>query len=61
MDLQKGKGSLILEDGFVFEGTMFGHMKSVSGEVVFNTGMVGYPETLTDPSYCGQNHPQLVH
>ena len=32
----------------------FGYEKSVSGELVFNTGMVGYPESLTDPSYCGQ-------
>jgi len=47
-------GKLILEDGSVFEGFSFGFEKLVSGEVVFNTGMVGYPETLTDPSYCGQ-------
>ncbi len=54
MDLQKVKGYLILEDGSIFEGTVFGHPKSISGEVVFNTGMVGCPEALTDPSYCGQ-------
>lgn len=45
---------LILEDGTVYPGNPFGAMKTVSGEVVFNTGMVGYPETLTDPSYKGQ-------
>ncbi len=45
---------LILEDGSVFYGTSFGSKKKVSGEVVFNTGMVGYPESLTDPSYRGQ-------
>ncbi len=45
---------LVLEDGTVFSGKHFGYEKSVAGEVVFNTGMVGYPETLTDPSYKGQ-------
>src|SRR3989338_9169973 len=45
---------LILENGMVFEGISFGAGRSVSGEVVFNTGMVGYPESLTDPSYKGQ-------
>ena len=45
---------LILEDGNIFEGNSFGYHKSIAGEVVFNTGMVGYPETLTDPSYKGQ-------
>lgn len=45
---------LILEDGTEFEGFSFGAEKSVSGEVVFNTAMLGYPETLTDPSYRGQ-------
>jgi len=48
------KAKLILEDGSVFEGIFFGAEKSVAGEVVFNTGMVGYPEALTDPSYHGQ-------
>ena len=47
-------GQLLLEDGTVFEGTVFGFPKAIAGEVVFNTGMVGYPETLTDPSYRGQ-------
>ncbi len=45
---------LILEDGKEFNGYSFGHEKSVSGEVVFNTAMTGYPESLTDPSYKGQ-------
>lgn len=45
---------LILKDGHIFEGKLFGAKKSTAGEVVFNTGMVGYPETLTDPSYKGQ-------
>lgn len=49
-----GKGILLLEDGTFFEGEIKGAKKSVSGEVVFNTGMVGYPESLTDPSYFGQ-------
>ena len=48
------KGTLILEDGTRFEGTSFGYEGPVSGEVVFSTGMVGYPESLTDPSYTGQ-------
>lgn len=48
------KIKLVLEDGTVFEGTSFGAAHSVAGEVVFNTGMMGYPETLTDPSYSGQ-------
>ncbi len=45
---------LILEDGTEFAGKSFGYSKSVSGEVVFNTAMAGYPESLTDPSYKGQ-------
>ncbi|MBQ7888095.1 MAG: glutamine-hydrolyzing carbamoyl-phosphate synthase small subunit [Clostridia bacterium] len=45
---------LILEDGSRFEGTLFGHKKAVSGEVVFTTGMCGYQHTLTDPAYRGQ-------
>jgi len=50
----KREVKLVLEDGIVFTGTGFGHDVPVSGEVVFTTGMVGYPETLTDPSYRGQ-------
>ncbi len=45
---------LILEDGTSFEGKSFGYEASTSGEVVFNTAMTGYPESLTDPSYEGQ-------
>ena len=48
------KAKLVLENGIEFEGFSFGAEHSVSGEVVFNTGMVGYPETLTDTSYKGQ-------
>lgn len=48
------EAKLVLEDGSVFEGFSFGSKKVVNGEVVFNTGMVGYPESLTDPSYRGQ-------
>lgn len=44
----------MLEDGTIFEGTGFGYPTEIKGEVVFNTGMVGYTETLTDPSYRGQ-------
>ena len=51
---KKTKARLELEDGSVFHGYSFGARRSVAGEVVFNTGMVGYPETLTDPSYHGQ-------
>ena len=45
---------LILEDGTEFSGKSFGYEGNTNGEVVFNTGMVGYPETMTDPSYRGQ-------
>ena len=45
---------LILEDGSTFQGYSFGAKRVVTGEVVFNTGMGGYPESLTDPSYRGQ-------
>lgn len=48
------KASLVLRDGKVFDGFLFGRAAPVSGEVVFNTGMVGYPEAITDPSYYGQ-------
>lgn len=46
--------TLTLEDGRVFEGFSFGHAGPTAGEVVFSTGMVGYPEALTDPSFYGQ-------
>lgn len=45
---------LILENGMVFEGNAFGYLKDSVGEVVFTTGMTGYQEVLTDPSYYGQ-------
>uniref|UniRef100_A0A7N6AC71 carbamoyl-phosphate synthase (ammonia) n=1 Tax=Anabas testudineus TaxID=64144 RepID=A0A7N6AC71_ANATE len=45
---------LVLEDGTRMKGFSFGHDASVAGELVFNTGLVGYPEALTDPSYRGQ-------
>nr|AAD09129.1 PyrABCN [Aspergillus nidulans] len=46
--------ALELEDGTVYQGYNFGAEKSVAGELVFQTGMVGYPESITDPSYRGQ-------
>lgn len=48
------KAKLILENGMVFEGKAFGYLKESVGEVVFTTGMTGYQEVLTDPSYYGQ-------
>ena len=48
------RATLILEDGTRFEGKSFGYEASTAGEVVFNTAMTGYPESLTDPSYEGQ-------
>ena len=47
-------GKLVLSDGTEFRGISFGAEHSIAGEVVFNTGMVGYPEAMTDPSYKGQ-------
>jgi carbamoyl-phosphate synthase small subunit len=46
--------TLLLEDGTAFEGDSFGYEGPTAGEVVFSTGMVGYPEMLTDPSFSGQ-------
>lgn len=46
--------TLVLQDGTKFKGKSFGYEKPVAGEVVFNTAMMGYPESLTDPSYAGQ-------
>ena len=46
--------TLVLSDGTKFHGKSFGYEKPVAGEVVFNTAMMGYPESLTDPSYAGQ-------
>ena len=48
------KGKLVLKDGSVFEGTLYRGKRNAVGEVVFTTGMSGYQETLTDPSFCGQ-------
>jgi carbamoyl-phosphate synthase small subunit len=48
------KVNLKLRNGNVFKGNLFGFPKSVAGEVVFNTAMTGYPESITDPSYKGQ-------
>ena len=54
---------LVLADGTVLEGEAFGHRGDAMGEVVFNTGMTGYQEVLTDPSYSGQlvtfTYPEL--
>ena len=51
---QKKKALLVLEDGSVFEGNVFAGEGETMGEVVFNTGMTGYQEVITDPSYKGQ-------
>ena len=48
------KRYLILEDGTIFQGWAFGADREAVGELVFTTNLVGYVETLTDPSYCGQ-------
>lgn len=54
---------LVLADGSVYQGWSFGAAGTVMGEVVFNTGMTGYQEVMTDPSYCGQivtfTYPEL--
>ncbi len=52
--MKHAKAELVLEDGSRFPCTSFGYPKSIAGEVVFNTGMTGYPESFTDPSYAGQ-------
>lgn len=54
MERKPPAAQLVLEDGTTTAGRLFGMPKSVAGEIVFNTGMVGYPEALTDPSYSGQ-------
>ena len=54
LNSSKKKAFLVLEDGTLFTGIGFGAAMKTSGEVVFSTGMVGYPEALTDPSYKGQ-------
>ena len=54
---------LVLEDGSIYRGWSFGAVGTTMGEVVFNTGMTGYQEVMTDPSYCGQivtfTYPEL--
>ena len=52
--MQQRNVTLLLDDGSRFQGRSFGYEKPVAGEVVFNTAMTGYPESLTDPSYAGQ-------
>lgn len=52
--MNEEKAYLVLEDGTWFEGYSFGAKKSKLGEIVFNTGMTGYQEILSDPSYCEQ-------
>ncbi|MFZ2150033.1 MAG: glutamine-hydrolyzing carbamoyl-phosphate synthase small subunit [Minisyncoccia bacterium] len=52
--MKSNNPKLIFKDGTIFEGKSFGAPQSVAGEVVFATGMVGYPEALTDPSFRGQ-------
>ena len=52
--MMKREAKLILDDGSVFCGWSFGAETNTVGEVVFNTAMMGYPESLTDPSYAGQ-------
>ncbi len=54
MSKPRKEALLLLEDGSIFFGRSFGAEIDSIGEVVFNTGMVGYPESLTDPSYAGQ-------
>ncbi len=54
MKTENRTAKLILKDGTIFEAKSFGASKSTAGEVVFATGMTGYPEALTDPSFKGQ-------
>ena len=62
-DSPSDKAYLVLADGTVLTGVGFGHRGTTIGEVVFNTGMTGYQEVLTDPSYAGQlvsfTYPEL--
>lgn len=54
MSSQISKAILLLEDGTFFEGTAIGKIGTTTGEICFNTGMTGYQEVFTDPSYYGQ-------
>lgn len=56
---EMGKAFLVLDDGMVFEGQAWGATGESFGEIVFTTGMTGYQETLTDPSYL--NQLSLIH
>ena len=51
---EKRKAVLLLQDGTLFEGFSIGKVGTTTGELCFNTGMTGYQEILTDPSYCRQ-------
>lgn len=53
-NLTQQKAILVLEDGTVFQGKAFGKIGTATGEICFNTGMTGYQEVFTDPSYTGQ-------
>ena len=48
------KSKILLENGIYLEGLSLGYIGTTGGELCFNTGMTGYQEILTDPSYCGQ-------
>ena len=50
----KKNAKLVLSNGFIFSGFSFGTTGTAVGEIVFNTGMTGYQEVITDPSYYGQ-------
>src|SRR5690349_24076774 len=52
--MQQKKAYLLLEDGMMVEGTAIGKIGTTGGEICFNTGMTGYQEIYTDPSYFGQ-------
>ena len=54
MNAQLTPALLVLQDGTVFEGTAIGKIGTTTGEICFNTGMTGYQEVFTDPSYFGQ-------
>ena len=53
-DFQRNKATLLLADGTVFHGKAIGKKGTTTGEICFNTGMTGYQEIFTDPSYFGQ-------
>ena len=53
-NLKRKKAVLELSNGMKFEGKLIGYDAAVSGEMVFNTGMLGYSESMSDPSYIGQ-------